>query len=73
MDQNGLMFGLFHMSKLIDFGHLALGVLALAAALISTKITRVYFWALGVWYTINIFTYFIGHLQTTPLKTLMSL
>ncbi len=69
MDQNGLMFGLFHMSKLIDFGHLALGVLALAAALISTKITRVYFWALGVWYTIDVVTYFIGHLQTTPLKT----
>ena len=22
MDQNGLMFGLFHMSKLIDLGHL---------------------------------------------------
>ena len=26
MDKNGLMFGLFRMSKLIDFGHLALGV-----------------------------------------------
>ena len=23
MDKNGLMFNLFHMSKLIDFGHLA--------------------------------------------------
>jgi hypothetical protein len=69
MDQNGLMFGLFHMSKLIDFGHLALGVLALVAALISTKITRIYFWALGVWYTIDVVTYFIGHLQTTPLET----
>jgi hypothetical protein len=69
MDQNGLMFGLFHMSRLIDFGHLALGVLALAAALTTTKIARIYFWALGIWYTIDVVTYFIGHLQTTPLKT----
>jgi hypothetical protein len=69
MDQNGLMFGLFHMSKLIDFGHLALGVLALAAALISTNVTRIYFWALGVWYTIDVVTYFFGHLQTPPLIT----
>jgi hypothetical protein len=69
MDQNGLMFGLFHMSKLIDFGHLALGVLALVAALMSTKISRVYFWALGVWYTIDVVTYFFGHLRTTSLIT----
>lgn len=25
MDQNGLMFGLFHMSRLIDLGHLGAG------------------------------------------------
>ena len=69
MDQNGLMFGLFHMSKLIDLGHLALGVLALVAAVMSTKISRVYFWALGVWYTIDVVTYFFGHLRTTSLIT----
>jgi hypothetical protein len=47
MDQNGLMFGLFHMSKLIDFGHLGVGTLALVAALISAKFSRIYFWARG--------------------------
>ena len=67
MDKNGLMFGLFHMSKLIDFGHLALGALALISALVSAKLTRLYFWALGVWYTIDVGTYFIGHLHTMPL------
>lgn len=48
MDQNGLMFGLFHMSKLVDFGHLGVGTLALIAALASAKFSRIYFWALGV-------------------------
>jgi len=69
MDKNGLMFGLFHMSKLIDFGHLALGTLALIAALSSAKAARAYFWALGVWYTIDVVTYFFRHLHTTSLKT----
>src|ERR1700733_8444760 len=69
MDPNGLMFGLFHMSKLIDLGHLALGALALLSALISAKISRLYFWALGVWYTIDVATYFFGHLQTVPFKS----
>jgi hypothetical protein len=67
MDQNGLMFGLFQMTKIVDVGHLTLGVLALVAALISTKLSRVYFWALGVWYTIDVVTYFFGHLQTISL------
>lgn len=67
MDQNGLMFGLFHMSKLIDLGHLTLGALALISAFISAKITRIYFWALGVWYTIDVVTYFFGHLHSLPL------
>lgn len=64
MDQNGLMFGLFHMSKLIDFGHLALGALALIAAFTSAGGARAYFWALGVWYTIDVVTYFSGHVHT---------
>jgi hypothetical protein len=67
MDKNGLMFGLFHMSKLIDFGHLALGALALISAFISAGAARVYFWVLGVWYTIDVVTYFFGHLHNTPL------
>src|ERR1700730_13887024 len=67
MDQNGLMFGLFQMTKIVDVGHLTLGVLALVAALISTKISRMYFWALGVWYTIDVVTYFFGHLHTISL------
>lgn len=69
MDKNGLMFGLFHMSKLIDFGHLALGALALISALISAGAARVYFWVLGVWYTIDVVTYFFGHLHTTTITT----
>jgi hypothetical protein len=69
MDQNGLMFGLFHMSKLIDLGHLALGALALISALISLKAARIYFWVLGVWYTIDVATYFFSHLHTTSLSS----
>jgi hypothetical protein len=69
MDKNGLMFGLFHMSKLIDFGHLALGALALISAFLSALAARVYFLGLGVWYTIDVVTYFFGHLHTTSLKT----
>lgn len=69
MDQNGLMFGLFHMSKLIDLGHLTLGALALISALISAKAARIYFWVLGIWYTIDVVTYFFGHLHTTPVIT----
>jgi hypothetical protein len=67
MDQNGLMFGLFQMTKLVDFGHLGVGALALIAALISANLSRIYFWALGVWYTIDVFTYFFGHLHTISL------
>lgn len=69
MDANGLMFGLFHMSKLIDLGHLALGALALVAALTSERIARIYFWVLGVWYTIDVVTYFVGHFGSIGLRT----
>jgi hypothetical protein len=72
MDRNGLMFGLFQMTKIVDVGHLTLGVLALGAALISTKISRMYFWALGVWYTIDVVTYFFGHLHTiSPMRNIL--
>jgi hypothetical protein len=63
------MFGLFHMSKLIDFGHLALGTLALISAFVSAKVARIYFWALGVWYTIDVVTYFFGHLHSASFMT----
>jgi hypothetical protein len=69
MDKNGLMFGLFHMSRLIDLGHLGAGSLALIGALISPKTARFYFWLLGIWYTIDVFTYFFGHLSALPLIT----
>jgi hypothetical protein len=69
MDRNGLMFGLFHMSRLIDLGHLTLGALALAAGLVSAKAARIYFWALGLWYTIDVVTYFFGHLHAVSLTT----
>ena len=67
MDQNGLMFGLFHMTRIVDLGHLGAGSLALIGALISARAARAYFWLLGVWYTIDVFVYFFGHLQTLPL------
>lgn len=67
MDQNGLMFGLFHMTRIVDIGHLALGSLALIAALSSTRIARIYFWVLGVWYTIDVVTFFFGHLHSLSL------
>jgi hypothetical protein len=66
MDQNGLMFGLFHMTRIVDLGHLGAGSLALIGALISTRTARAYFWLLGAWYTIDVFVYFFGHLQTLP-------
>ncbi|MGC1171904.1 MAG: hypothetical protein WA886_23565 [Candidatus Acidiferrales bacterium] len=67
MDQNGLMFGLFHMTKIVDIGHLALGALALIAALSSARIARIYFWMLGIWYTIDVVTFFFGHLHSLSL------
>src|SRR5947209_7198549 len=66
MDQNGLMFGLFHMTRIVDLGHLGAGSLALIGALISARTARAYFWLLGVWYTIDVFVYFFGHLHTLP-------
>jgi len=67
MDQNGLMFGLFHMTRLVDLGHLGAGSLALIGALISARMARAYFWLLAVWYTIDVFIYFFGHLNALPL------
>lgn len=67
MDKNGLMFGLFHMTMIVDLGHLTLGALALISGLISAKLARVYFVVLAVWYTIDVVTYFFGHLHTTSL------
>ena len=67
MDQNGLMFGLFHMTRIVDIGHLALGSLALIAGLSSAGIARIYFWILGVWYTIDVLTFFFGHLHSLSL------
>lgn len=67
MDQNGLMFGLFRMTRLVDLGHLGAGSLALIGGLISARTARAYFWLLGVWYTIDVFTYFFDHLNAIPL------
>ena len=67
VDQNGLMFGLFHMTRLVDLGHLGAGSLALIGGLISARTARAYFWLLGVWYTIDVGVYFFGHLNTLPL------
>jgi len=67
MDQNGLMFGLFHMTRIVDLGHLGAGTLALIGTLTSARMARIYFWLLGVWYTIDVVTYFFGHLHSISL------
>jgi hypothetical protein len=54
------------MTRIVYLGHLGAGSLALIGALISTRTARAYFWLLGVWYTIDVFVYFFGHLQTLP-------
>jgi hypothetical protein len=67
MDENGLMFGLFHMTKIVDLGHLGAGSLAVIGALISGRAARIYFYVLGVWYSIDVVAYFFGHLHSLPL------
>lgn len=67
MDANGKMFGLFGMTTIVDVGHLALGALAAIAAWHSPKLSRIYFYALGVWYAIDVITYFFSHLHTVSL------
>jgi hypothetical protein len=64
MDANGKMFGLFSMTPLVDFGHLALGALAVICALISKKWARLYFWILGVVYGVDVVSYVFMHLRT---------
>jgi hypothetical protein len=72
MDANGLMFGLFHMTRLVDLGHLGAGSLAVIGALISSHASRIYFYVLGIWYSIDVITYFFMHLNVMPLvKNLM--
>jgi hypothetical protein len=67
MDANGKMFGLFSMTMIVDIGHLALGALAAGAAWASPKLSRIYFYVLGVWYSIDVITYFFTHLGNTSL------
>ena len=69
MDANGLMFGLFHMSRLIDLGHLGAGALGVIGALSGEKVARIYFYVLGIWYLIDVVVYFFSHLSSIPLKT----
>ena len=40
MDANGLMFGLFHMTRIVDLGHLAAGALGIIGALSGPKGAR---------------------------------
>ena len=64
MAPNGKMFGLFSMTKIVDIGHLALGTLAAMAAWHSAKACRIYFYALGVWYGIDVVLFVVSHLHT---------
>ena len=67
MYENGKMFGLFSMTPIVDFGHLALGALAAISAMISSKAARVYFWALGIWYGLDVIVFVITHFSTMSL------
>lgn len=67
MAENGKMFGLFSMTPIVDFGHLALGTLAAIAAWHSAKASRIYFYALGVWYGIDVILFFVSHFHTMTL------
>lgn len=69
MAENGKMFGLFGMTPLVDFGHLALGTLALISGFISAKAARIYFWALGTWYGIDVIMFFTSHFSSMSLLT----
>ena len=68
MDANGLMFGLFQMTRIVDLGHLAAGTLAVIGALISARAARIYFYVLGIWYLIDVVVYFFGHLNIIPVS-----
>lgn len=37
--------------------------------MVSAKWARIYFWALGVWYGIDVLVYFVTHFQTISLMT----
>ena len=67
MAPNGKMFGLFGMTPIVDIGHLALGLLAAISAWHSPKLSRIYFYALGVWYSIDVIVYFVSHFSTISL------
>lgn len=69
MDANGLMFGLFHMTRIVDLGHLGAGALAVVGALTGAKGARIYFYVLGTWYLIDVVVYFVSHLNQISLKT----
>ena len=68
MDEHGLMFGLFQMTRIVDLGHLAAGALGVIGALAGPRAARIYFWLLGLWYSIDVVVYFISHLHTIPLS-----
>jgi hypothetical protein len=66
MAPNGKMFGLFSMTKFVDFGHLGLGALALISGFAGQKAARVYFWFLGFFYAGDVIVYVVRHLHTLP-------
>ncbi len=68
MDANGLMFGLFHMTRIVDLGHLGAGALGVIGALTSARGARIYFYVLGTWYLIDVAVYFYTHLNQISLK-----
>ena len=69
MDQNGKMFGLFSMTRVVDIGHLVLGALAVVGALTSPKWARIYFYFLFAVYAVDVVNFVITHRDTMPVTT----
>lgn len=67
MDENGLMFGLFKMTRIVDLGHLGAGTLAAIGAWHSERAARLYFYLLGIWYSIDVVVYFVSHFNSISL------
>jgi len=63
----GLLFGLFEIDPIDDLLHMLSGVLAIYAALKSSKYTTWYFLVVGVVYGIETITTFIWWLGSVPL------
>jgi hypothetical protein len=72
MDENGKMFGLFGMTPIVDFGHLALGALALISGSDLCEDFANLFLGASAWYGIDVITFTSSNLHAlTPVKLVL--